>query len=111
MSTIIDMATYNLTSINSLTLHPHNCSHDFHIHLPKPLDLYGERTVFLLEFFIKSEFYVCCNLCDDSVASEKKHSPLHCVCMKKTETEIYSLSYAIPFKLSPAAEVQICLKK
>ncbi|OOZ36454.1 hypothetical protein BOW52_10770 [Solemya elarraichensis gill symbiont] len=109
------MATYVLSSTDSKTRYPENESHDFRVYLSKPLDLRGEWTISLLEFSVASgklpsEFYVYCNLCDDSVVGETELPLLRRVCMKRAGTEIYSLPYAVPVKLGHATEVHVYIK-
>lgn len=71
-----------LNSLDSMSTHANNVSHDFRVHLPRHMSLLGYWSVALTEITIEQslsdrnrELFVYSNLCDDTIVGERE-SPL-----------------------------------
>jgi hypothetical protein len=104
-----------LKSSDSTNIHKNNSSHDFRVHLPRPLDLDGTWNVSLLEFTAlpsngQIEVFVCSDLCDDTFVGDKELPLLRRVWLKKSGNIIYQVPFKVPLRICRVQDVHIYIR-
>lgn len=107
-----------LSSSDSTEIYTNNKSHDFRVHLSKPMILTGNWTVSLLEFSMPigqsklatRELFIFASICGDTILSGNELPLLRRVYLTKDDNIIYQLPFEVPLRVGQFQDIHIYIK-